>query len=300
MRKTIVLILMLLLAGGAGGGAFYRFIYSDPGSVNSSASEMVYADSVRVLAGLGGGSGVMQRYAGVVEPLDTWSAKLENDRTVDETFVEVGDSVKKGDKLFTYDIKSEENSIEEVDIEIEQTLNSIDSSKRSIESMRKQLSKQDAEEREASEISILQEENAIKQSEYTVKAKQLEKQKHEENIKNSVVYSEMDGVVKSINSDNDSSDMSGRGSSGSDGYITIMETGKFRVKGTINEQNISDIVTGEDMLFFSRVDSSQFWRGTISRIDTDKEAKKDEDSYYGYSDNSNGSSNYSFYVELDS
>ena len=300
MKKTIVLILLLLLAGGAGGGAFYRFIYSDPGSVNTASSELVYADSVRVLAGLGGGSGVAQRYAGIVEPLDTWSAKLENDRTVDETFVEVGDLVKRGDKLFSYDIRSEQNSIEEIDIEIESTLNSIDQEKRAIANYEKQKAKATAEEREEIDIGILQSENTIKQNEYTIKSKELEKKKHETNIENSIVYSEMDGVVKSVSSESDSSDISGRGGSGSEGYITIMETGKFRVKGTINEQNISDIVTGEEMLCFSRVDSSQFWRGTISRIDTDKEDKKDEDSYYGYSDNSGGSSNYAFYVELDS
>ncbi len=300
MKKSIMLVLLLLLAAAAGGGAFYQFIYKDPGSVTSSASEQVYADSVRMLAGLGGGSGVNQRYAGIVEPLDTWSAKLANDRTVEETFVKVGDSVKKGDKLFSYDVASEQNSIEEVQIEIETTLNAIDQDKRSIETYKKQYAKATAEEKEELDISILQAENTIKQNEYTIKAKELEKKKHETNIENSVVYSEMDGVVKSINDQNDSSsDISGSGK-GSDGYITIMETGKFRVKGTVNEQNVSDIVAGEEMLCFSRVDSSLFWRGTISSVDTDNANQKEDSSYYGYSDNSNGSSNYSFYIELES
>ena len=298
MKKSIMLVLLLLLAAAAGGGAFYQFIYKDPGSVTASSSEQVYADSVRMLAGLGGGSGVNQRYAGIVEPLDTWSAKLANDRTVDETFVKEGDSVKKGDKLFSYDVASEQNSIEEVQIEIETTLTAIDQDKRSIETYKKQYAKATAEEKEELDISILQAENTIKQNEYTIKAKELEKKKHETNIENSIVYSEMDGVVKSINDQNDtSSDLSGSGK-GSDGYITIMETGKFRVKGTVNEQNVSDIVAGQEMLCFSRVDSSLFWRGMISSIDTDN-ANQKEDSYYGGSDNSNGSSNYSFYVELD-
>ena len=302
MKKVIMLLLALLLAGGLGGGAFYRYVYNDPASVNTNTSDVVYADSVRMLAGLGSGTGVNQRFAGVVEPLDTWSAKLENERTVEETYVEVGDAVKKGDKLFKYDITSEEDSIEEIQIDIESTLNNIDAEKRNIESYKKQYGKANAEEKEEIDISIMQSENTIKQAEYTIKSKELEKKKHETNIENSTVYSQMDGVVKSINDqNNDSSDFSGvSNSSDSDGYITIMETGKFRVKGTINEQNISDIVTGEDMLCFSRVDSSQFWRGSISTINTDKDDKSNEDSYYGYSDNQNGSSSYSFYVELDS
>ena len=299
MKKVIMLLLLLLLAGGIGGGAFYRYVYNDPASINANTDDAVYVDSVRMLAGLGGGTGISQRYAGEVEPLETWSAKLENDRKVDETFVKEGDTVKKGDKLFSYDITSEEESIEEIDIDIEGNLNEIDGDKRSIESYKKQLGSATGDDREEINISILSLENAIKQAEYEIKAKELEKKKHEQNKKNCIVYSKMDGVVKSISSeDNSSSDLTGRSSSDSDGYITIMETGKFRVKGTINEQNYNDIEPGEEMLCFSRVDSSKFWRGVISTINTDKDKSDNSDSYYG-SDNSNGSSSYSFYVELE-
>ena len=301
MKKVIMLVLLLLAAGGIGGGAFYRYVYKDPASVNTNTSEVVYVDSVRMLAGLGGGTGVIQRYAGEVEPLDSWSAKLDGDRTVLETYVKEGDTVKKGDKLFAYDVTSEQDSIEEVDIDIEGTLTSIDGEKRSIESLKKQYEKAKSDEKEEINISILQAENSIKQSEYSIKSKELEKKKHEENIKNSVVYSEMDGVVKSVGSTNDDNggDMPGNNASSDDGYITIMQTGKFRVKGTVNEQNISDIVVGQEMLCFSRVDSSKFWRGTVQTIDSDKDKSDNSDQYYG-SDNSNGSSSYAFYVELES
>ena len=54
-----------------------------------------------------------------------------------------------------------------------------------------------------------------------------------------VVTSEIDGVVKAINDPNSSaSDLS---DNSSDAYITILEVGGYRVKGTINEQNISQI-----------------------------------------------------------
>ena len=106
----------------------------------------------------------------------------------------------------------------------------------------------------------------------------------------------MDGVVKSVNDTNGSDMMSGSDSA----YITILKLGTYRIKAGANEQNIQQIYTGENMIVFSRVDTAQHWYGIISQIKTDQGSDEgsQENSYYG-SDNSAGSTNYPFYVELD-
>ena len=56
--------------------------------------------------------------------------------------------------------------------------------------------------------------------------------------------------------------------------MTILQTGEYRVKGSIDEQNVWMISDGQAVIIRSRVDESQTWNGTISKIDTDNVQKK--------------------------
>ena len=137
-------------------------------------------------------------------------------------------------------------------------------------------------------------------SEHEYKSKELEIEQLKTRIADATVTSEIDGVVKAINDPNSSaSDFS---DSSSDAYITILEVGGYRIKGTINEQNISQISTGMDMIVYSRVDSDVTWKGIISEINLDAGESGNSDSYYISSSSSDGttSTNYPFYVDLDS
>ena len=78
-----------------------------------------------------------------------------------------------------------------------------------------------------------------------------------------------------------------------------------RVKGTVNELNIQNIVEGEPVIIRSRVDSSQTWKGTMGTIDKDSASTNSSSSaYFGMMDASGdsqtSSSTYPFYVDLDS
>ena len=81
-----------------------------------------------------------------------------------------------------------------------------------------------------------------------------------------------------------------------------MQTGQYRVKGTINEQNMFSINVGEKVIIHSRVDENKTWGGTIESIDTSNPEKNSDG--YGYvmmgDDSSNKSSKYPFYITLDS
>lgn len=264
------------------------------GRVSSSDANAVYVDSIEVVAMLGSGTGQIPRFAGSVEPQETKEYKLEGERKVKKCYVKEGDIVKSGQRLFTYDTMEDESKLEQAKIDLERLKNSEDTS----EAKKAELEKQKAEANTPEkQLQVLTAENELKQNELDQKSKQKEIDALEDQIKNATVNCDMDGVVKSVNDQSDSGDMM----SGSDGaYITVLKLGTYRIKAEANEQNIKQIYSGEAVLVFSRVDSETFWRGTISQIKTDQgnADSNSENSYYG-SDNSSGSTNYPFYVELD-
>ena len=99
------------------------------------------------------------------------------------------------------------------------------------------------------------------------------------------------GVVKSINESGSSS------GNGDNSFITVMKVGTYRVKGTVNEQNIGDLYIDAPVLVHSRVNDS-VWRGKITKIDTEN-ALTNDNAGYGTGNSESRSSKYPFYVELE-
>ena len=266
----------------------------ESGRVSSTDENAVYVDSIQVIATLGSGTGKIPRFAGKIEPQETRDFKLEGERKVKECYVKEGDIVKSGQRLFTYDTTEDESKLEQAKIDLERLQNTEDTSEAKKAELEKQKAAANTPEKQ---LQVLTAENELKQNELDQKSKQKEIDQLENQIKNATVKCDMDGVVKSVNDQTDTSDMM----SGSDSaYITILKLGTYRVKAEANEQNIKQIYTGETVLVFSRVDSSQFWRGSISQIKTDQgSGEKDSDNSYYDQENSSGSTNYPFYVELE-
>ena len=83
-------------------------------------------------------------------------------------------------------------------------------------------------------------------------------------------------------------------------FITILELGTYRVKGTINELNVQSLSEGMPVIIRSRVDSSVTWAGSVESIDWENPVKDDSSMYYmGSSDEMTSSSKYPFYITLD-
>ena len=264
------------------------------GRVSSTDANAVYVDSVQVIAGLGSGTGQIPRFAGKVEPQETREYKLEGERKVKKCYVKEGDIVKTGQRLFTYDTNEDESKLEQAKIDLERLKNTEDTSEAKKAELEKQKAAANTPEKQ---LQVLTAENELKQNELDQKSKQKEIDQLEDQIKNATVKCDMDGVIKSVNDQSDSSDMM----NGGDGvYISVLKLGTYRIKADANEQNIKQIYTGESVLVFSRVDSSQYWRGAISQIKTDQGSSENNnsDNMYG-SDDSAGSTNYPFYVELE-
>ena len=46
-------------------------------------------------------------------------------------------------------------------------------------------------------------------------------------------------------------------------FMTILQTGEYRIKGSIDEQNVWMLSEGQEVVIRSRVDSTKTWSGTI-------------------------------------
>ena len=103
----------------------------------------------------------------------------------------------------------------------------------------------------------------------------------------------MAGTVKKIN-DNQSADQT------DSAFMTIISTGDYRVKGTIDEQSYyySGLSEGMSVIIRSRVDATKTWLGTISKVDTENAQQDNSNSGYSEDESSETASKYNFYIQL--
>ncbi|MBR6107032.1 MAG: efflux RND transporter periplasmic adaptor subunit [Oscillospiraceae bacterium] len=270
-------------------------------------SEKVYVQKVGYINTVSSSGLFTTDFAGVIVAQKSVDVKYDQSQTVDELLVSEGDSVKKGDKLLTYNIETIELNIENKKLEIERLENSIQTNNAEIAKLEqeKRTATGDAQITYTANILNLQSQNA--QSEYDIKTKNLDLQKLEKSLKNAYVAAPISGTVKSLHEPGSGSgsggDMYGMygGGESADVLLTITADGDFRVKGTFNEQNADRIYQGAPVLLKSRVDDTT-WHGTISEIDTSPQQNNNDGSYYygGMSDEQTTSSKYAFYVEPES
>ena len=236
------------------------------------------------------------RYMGVVESQETKEINLEQGRELLELFVEVGDSVNAGDKLFSYSTDDIERRMAQTNIEIERMRNSINSSRVEIKILEEERARAAAENQIDYTLQIQSLLAGIAQTEYSIKTKQVEYDQLKKSYDNSVVYAPLEGTVQSINKEDTNDPYTGNTLP----FIVIMKGGDFLIKGTVSEINIYSIYEGMAVIIRSRVDESRTWDGTIIKVDTSKPQDDSQSSmyYYGGPAQDSRASKYSFYVEL--
>ena len=281
MKKAAFILALAMLLGVAAGC----------GESNGEAS----VQSVSMICGLGS-AGLTDRFAGVVSALGETNIKKDDSMAIGEIKVKVGDAVKEGDVLFTYDMSKLQLDLETAQLDLE--------------SLKSQLADKEAEKKQAEDalndaeddaarrellLDIRQYNVDIQSTNRSITEKSREVEKLQSNLKNSDVKSEVAGEVKSVNPNGGTDD---RGNALP--LISIVQTGGFRVKGYINENNAAVLNEGAQVIIRSRV-SDQTWKGTISSIDWNNPAQSSNNYNYdsGSSDTGN-SSKYPFYVELSS
>ena len=266
-------------------------VYFGTRKTETSNTELAYVYRVSLM----NPASQVQRMAGTVEPQETWEVQKSSDREVEQILVKAGDEVKVGTALFVYNTEQTQTELEEAQLEIERFDGEMENLKTQIAQLEKEKKKAAEDEKFSYTTQIQTAQTDLKKSEYEKKAKQVEISQKQDKIANATVVSEIDGIVKSIN-DGSETDMN---SSDSNAFITILATGDYRIKGKVNEQNLSEIQEGEKAIVRSRVDENQTWSGTFTAVNKD-EAENNNNKYYGATSTETTSSSYSFYVMLDS
>ena len=274
-KAAFVLALVMLMTCMAGCG-----------KVEGEAS----VQSVSMICGLGS-VGLADRFAGIVSPLGETKIKKDDSMAVSDIRVKVGDTVKEGDVLFTYDLSEARSNLEMAQLELEQLNATLEDQKAEVDRIQKLMDEtyDDATKRQYSldlrtaKVNVL-----TTQGNIATKKKDIEKLKT--STKNAAVTSPVNGEVQSINADG-GTDNNGNALP----FMTVVETGGFRVKGYVNENNASVLTQGTAVVIRSRV-SDQTWKGSIDSIDWNNAQQTRSD--YGDSDTAM-SSKYPFYVKLE-
>ena len=263
------------------------------GGGKDSAKNILYADKVSVITG--NGSGTVNRFAGVVEAQDTLKISLSEGQKVKEIFVEKGQEVEPGTKLFEYDTEELAMTLEQGNLELEKIGNSISNLNSQIAALTTEKKNASAGEQLSYTTQIQELQTNVKQEEYNYKVKELEVNRMKKNLESSVVTSTISGIVQEINEEQGYDDVTGEKKP----FMSILSTGKYRIKGKISEQNIGNLSPGMEVTIRSRVDETQIWKGTVDSIDTEKPESGSQNSYYSGSDSSQQATKYPFYVTLE-
>lgn len=259
----------------------------------SGDGQEVYVESVAAITGMGY-SGLNNRYSGIIVSGSSYSVEKDRDKKILELYVEVGDKVSAGDVLFEYDVQAVELALKKLELECEQLENSLALLAEDIASYEKKVAGSSGSRKLEYEIQLqsCQIEEKEKAMELTVK--QTEMVKAQGMLSNSQITSHISGVVQSINEDT-AGDIDENGEIIP--YITIIETGAFRVKGTASEMDLYSLREGSPVIIRSRLDDTT-WNGTVEYIEWDNPEKNQNDYYYMDGDNS--ASRYPFHVALES
>lgn len=253
----------------------------------------VFVQCVADLADMGG-IAPDDKFPGIVVSENITEIKKDSEMTVDELLVREGDDVQAGQTLFTYDTQQLQLNLDKQRLELEQLDASIENYEDQIEELEEERSEADEDDRLEYTVQIQTMELDLKEARINRKAKESAVSQSENLLKNAVVTSPVAGRIQSISEngmDNYGNPLP---------YITIQQTGAYRVKGTIGELQRGAIMEGTRMQILSRTDGST-WSGTVTLVDYENPSQGNQNEmYYGVAaDEMGNSSKYPFYVELD-
>ena len=288
-KKVLIGCAAVLVAVLAGVG-----IWKVAGAGKGGEGENVlYADSVGMLTGTG--LGTQNRFAGVVEAQDTLDIALTQGQSVKTILVEKGQTVEAGTPLFQYDTEEISMNLDQAKLELERIANSIGNLYSQIEALNQEKAKAPADEQLSYTMQIQSLQTNIKQEEYNQKVKQKDVERIQKSLDSATVASTIGGIVQEINETPGIDNYTGE----QQPFMRILATGKYRIKGTISEQNIGNLIPGMQVVVHSRVNEEDIWAGVVDSIDTEKPESSNQGMYYG-GDNSMQATKYPFYITLES
>ena len=261
-----------------------------------SKENAVYVQSVAALGGMGG-IAPGDRFAGLVVSENVAELHKDGDKTIAELLVKEGDDVSEGDPLFSYDTEQLQLTLDKQKLELEQLKASIENYKTQIADLERDRDRVGTADKLQYTVQIQSTQVDLKEAELNVKTKEAEVRKSEDILANATVTAPVTGRVQSISengADNYGNPLP---------YITIQQSGSYRIKGTLGELQRGGIMEGSRILIRSRTDENQSWLGTVTLVDYENPTQGNNNNmnYVGSGSNEmTNSSKYPFYVELDS
>lgn len=240
--------------------------------------------------------GNVNRFAGIVTTSGETKIEKDPSQTVASVSVAPGDSVQKGQVLFTYDGTEAQNNYNKALIELEQMQIGLDSYNAQKTDLEREKAAAPQEEQLSYTVEIQELDTAIREAGYNITQKQKEVEDLQKALNNLEVYSPSDGKIQSVN--NSDSD----GTMADLPFIVLVQTSAYRVKALVSEENIYDISKGDPVLIRSRIDD-RTWNGTVTSIDfgsPEQSQSNGFDSMESEGSVTGTASRYPIYVELES
>jgi len=259
----------------------------------AASGDPVPVQSVAEILGIGP-IGMIDRYAGVIEAGETVGVSADSSMEIKEITVKEGDTVTKGQVVFTYETTTLSLDKERLELEVEQTNNTITTKKNQITALKKEQTAAASADKLQYTLQIQQLELDVKEAEYTVTAKKKEIERLKVRLAEANVLSPVDGRVKAVNANGGTDPMTGEPLP----LLTITQSGDFRVRGTVNELTAQTFAEGTPVIIRSRVDDETIWNGSVTMVDWENPVTNQNDYYYMPSDEMTTSSKYPFYVQL--
>lgn len=279
MKKAVgIMITLILVMAAAGAAYFYIVPLFSAEQTESDQFNSVYVQCVEDV--LNSFTFSSNRYSGVVETDEFVKIDADADKKIKTTYVKEGSVIKKGEKLFEYDVDEMYIQLDEDKLKIAQLENVIKEYNSQIESLEKEKKTLSANKQLTLTNRIEGLKLEVKKSEFEKESVEREIKKLESSVKNSVVKSSVNGTVKTVDDPN------------SDSYITIASDGDYRVKATVSELDINNFGVGDKVLMRSRMDDST-WTGSVTSIDTAKSSTNNT------GDGLDTASKYPLYIAVD-
>lgn len=257
--------------------------------------KQVFVQKVSDLSQMGG-LAPSDKFSGIVVSESVTEIQRDSDKVVENLYVREGDDVTEGQKLFSYDTEQLQLTMEKQKLELEQLTSSIENYGLQIAQLEKDRDRAYSADKLKYTLQIQTNQIDLKEAELKLKTKQSEIQKSEHLLANALVTSPVTGRITSISEEG--TDQYGNPKA----YISIQQTGSYRVKGQINEMQRGAIMEGDRVRMESRLNPEEVWMGTVTLVDYENPVQGNNNGYYVSSDSDemSASSRYPFYVELDS
>lgn len=235
------------------------------------------------------GSGLWNRYTGVAETQQTWDLEFQSDKNIAEWYVEEGQEVAEGTALFRYDTAKTQESLAQIQLDLETIANDKQNLYQQIEALEKAKKKAEKEEQVSYDIELLNAQASLKTKDLEEMNKRKEMESLQKVVDTATVSSPIAGMIKSLNKTGDKRNSNGEMAP----FVSVVGTGGIRIKGMVNELNVASLEKDASVIVRSRADERMTWKGTISQIDV--KAPQNSVNMSG----SGESTQYPFYVNME-